>query len=176
MRHYKRSSGFVLLMVMVFLLIFSALSLYGLTRAASTIKNIHRMQQFQIATMQAEKILDRIEYAEMEPCVIPTIAADEFANKPLSWWERTVCGGKEKNLKYHYVVEALGNVPCATLNDGTARYQRITLFALPALCKGATILLQSTVIKPGVSNLSCEEPHHLVKPGRQMLRVIRGME
>jgi hypothetical protein len=157
-------NGFILLIVMVFLLIFSALSLYGLTHAATTIKMMRREEALQIATGQAKKILRQVENTELELCQIPVTAAYELTNKTMAWWEKAACWGEVKRLKYYYVMEVLDKIACAN-------YQRITLFALPASVKDATIVLQSTVVK-----LACIEQAPLVQPGRQMLRILRGME
>jgi Tfp pilus assembly protein PilX len=171
--------GFVLIIVLVFLQLFSLLGWYALTSASMAIKMNEHHWQREKNWYSANQALNDAELnlsSTLPPCMIPIAPLAAIVNEPFSWWQRQGCSGNLNEIRYYYVAEWVGNDPCGVIGKGvsnqsiTAEYYRITLLALPKKMKMATIILQSTIIKGNHDNSSCRGQSRLVTVGRQMWR------
>jgi hypothetical protein len=170
-----KSQGFVLFTVLIFLQIFSLISLYHLTTLSVMMKTNYHLQQGGNLRYRSQKILNKIEAALKENlpgCSIPVTPAHLLADKPLSWWQLNACAAKEGNIHAYFVIETLGNDACAKIQDSIARYYRITLFAVFDDLHGAKYRLQTTMTLPTLPATACQHKSHAVKSGRQSLREI----
>ena len=175
------SKGFVLFTVLIFLQLFSLISLQGITAISMNIKSCRDLWQRNRHRQEINHLLHRLEFhllseKERVACLISTTLPEELAQKPISWWQQFSCSGIFLEKRYYYVVEALGKDSCAAIKYDTnhiviAEYYRITLLFLQGQANDQVALFQSTVAKAGDEIASCY-PSHAVKPGRQMLREI----
>lgn len=177
----KLSNGFVLVTVLVFLQVFSLMSLYSLMYASATMKGNDHLWYGYIYRVKSNKILHRLESSamtDMQACIIPVTPATVLALNPTAWWQLNTCSDNVDGIRYYYAVESLGGDPCGIMGKSnnnqllTAEYYRITLCALPDKLKGAKFLLQSIIALPAVNAARCQRNLHLVKPGRQFWREI----
>lgn len=175
------SSGFVLVTVLLFLQVFSLISLYGLMYASTTMKRNDHLWYGYNDRLKSNQFLQKLESGVvLDPaaCNIPVTPSPVLARKPISWWQLHTCSANADGIRYYYAVESLGDDPCGVTEKGNrnqwliANYYRITLFMLPDKLKGAKYLLQSTIALSGVQALACEGNLHRVKPGRQTWREI----
>lgn len=162
-------------MVLAFLQIFALLSWYGLENSRLTFKTTQHFLQRQQWLNQAEYQLRIIEthlLDRLPPCTISREAAQELIKRPLDWWHSEVtCAGNFQGVEYHYVVEWLGDDPCAELTQMAARYYRITLLFQP-LANNEKLFLQSTLAKPANLLQHCDGLPHAIIIGRQQWREI----
>lgn len=173
--------GFVLLIVLIFLQIFSLMGVAAFLNAKMGFKIAREFEQKNTFFSSSKYIL-RLLAAKMTVdkihCLIEIIPATEMATKPPFWWKQFSCGGQLSEIHYYYVVESLGQDPCAIIENSAnnqkliADYYRITLLSLSNKMKSVRILLQSTIAKASPSSLSCTNNLHRVTIGQQMWREI----
>jgi hypothetical protein len=178
MSHYKMN-GYILFVVLIFLQIFSCLGLYELTAISLTLrKNNHHLIR-ESYLLQAQKILKNLEedvIAGHPTCLVTISSASIPARMPLRWWQQKSCSRSNRAVRYYYRVESLGNDACAVISKNQynhimpAAYYRITLLMAMDKIRGAKLILQSTLAKPGTDPLSCPGKMHRVTLGRQMMR------
>ena len=172
-------NGFTLVIVLLFLQLFSLLGWTLLTSTSMTIKvNAHRWQH-QENVYWANQILTELELdllLMLPDCRVPITPWAMLTREPFTWWQQHGCSGNLNEIRYYYVVEWLDKDPCGVIdkdekNQGLiANYYRITLLVSPKKMKAATILFQSTVAKGAHDTSSCRGQLHNVTLGRQMRR------
>ncbi|MBX3709257.1 MAG: hypothetical protein KIT56_07505 [Gammaproteobacteria bacterium] len=175
------SSGMVLITVLVFLQIFSLLSLYSLTYLSQSMKRYSHQWQSHLYQRTSNKILRQLEDVSMVTstrCRIPMIPSTELKIKDATWWQSHACSGNLGEIRYHYAVEFLGIDPCGMIvkshhaQSSISKYYRITLYLLPEAFHGKFIM-QSTVALPEEgTTVLCQDKLHRVQQGRQMWREI----
>jgi Tfp pilus assembly protein PilX len=169
--------GFILITVLLFLQIFILLGLYALLTSivAKKISTSHWQQQ--VTTTVAESILHDIELklsTDNMLCLIPVTSRDVMLSLPPV---SATCSGNIKQFKYSYIVELLGQDPCAETADANPQpiivdYFRISLLVI--MQDGhSKIALQSVITKLNHYQQSyCPSGHHRIDLGRQMWREI----
>jgi hypothetical protein len=161
--------GFIFVTVLIILQMLSLNSLYVLMHAATIMKkNTHRWQSQQTEWF-AYKLMNQLEAnieASSQVCDIPVMSAVDFSSQALSWWEANTCSDNRNEIRYYYAVEPLGEDACGVINHHVASYKRITL-NIPN-----QYLLQSTVAVPVISTAACQDHPHIVRAGRQMIRIL----
>ena len=171
----KSSQGWIFLIVLFFLHLFSFMSLYSLTILSLTFKMNHHIWQQQMELMDANHILSHLEsrlLVEDAHCVLPFIPSREVQKKSISWWKQSTCHDNLGGSEYFYFIEHVGNDACGLIEklNGNqvmaADYYRITL----ALFRFKKILLQSTFAKSQRVEFSGHDEVHKIIVGRQMWR------
>lgn len=124
-------------------------------------------------------LLDKIEKnADQINCRIPETSIYQLLAIPFSQWHHFACVKKSAHEAYFYVIEFLGNDPCAlvsNLQHGeqlTADYLRITLVLQILQPTVQQIIMQSTMIQKNKPSLPCRMRLHFVKVRQQMSREI----
>lgn len=176
-----RVQGYILLIVLIFLQLFSVLGLYELTAITWSLKVSKDAQQQEALHDEALQSLGAAEkmVGGDEPvCLVSVGVSDTAAQNSNDWWAEWGCEGQLASSTYYYIVEFLASDPCAVVgkfNNNqalTANYYLITLVSLPKSASLAKIILQSTIIKADNKPKLCTEKPHLVYLGRQMWRDI----
>lgn len=171
----KRKKGVILLTVLLFISLFSLMSLYTLNMAALSHKNNRYDWEKMSMLIKAERLMSKIEIQSLSQCRLePKITA---SNKPFSWWKKWGCVDKSADLECYHLVQALGPDHCAYIKPidnqmMIAEYYRITLLCWTGDIQDLKLLLQSTVIKAGKSSRVCSSISRRVSVGRQTLREI----
>lgn len=166
----KKHQGYILLFVLLFLQVFSALSLYMLSTLTSSIKITRHRQQKQQDLLITKKILEKLEsdLPLLSPACFVEISPVTWTDRSKSGWQQAACFDVYQDYPYAYVVEFLDANDCA-FTDGnlilTAAYYRITV-----KLQASSRLLQSIVIYPKKSSSTCKGEKHQVVSGRQMWR------
>jgi len=175
------SSGFVLITVLVFIQIFSIISLYSLIYAFDSLKRNNHQWTGDINRLTSHMLLQQLETriaTDQTACVIAVTPAPQLAQKPISWWQQHACSDNVRGIRYYYAIEFLGDDPCGVIKENAinqsliAKFYRITLYLLPDKLKGAKYIIQSSIVLPGVQTSVCEGKLHTIYPGRQMWREI----
>lgn len=167
--------GFVLLIVLLFLQIFSLIGLYILE--AGWIEN--KLSQNVLQKLElSNQLLYQLRLIEQEmqdhipECKIMTTSAQELLKQPLSWWQNVACTGNMQSISYYYVIESLGEDFCAYVGHPSkgiiADYYRLSFYGYSEV-KGEKMLLQSTFIIAHQANHLCDQQYHQVRLGRQSL-------
>ena len=169
----QKFAGLALITLLIFLQIFALLSLFGMQMTGLQIKESqyvwHRHAAF-IASEYGLRSAEEKLKKSLPFCMIPIKSTAELKKQPLNWWQASSCTGNFQSLQYYYVVEMLGEDPCAVLQTPQliANYYRVTLLGKR---NNVEIFLQSTVVTPKQrTSLICEKDNHQVTAGRQMLR------
>lgn len=180
MRQYSTSmpnGGYILIVILMFLQVATLLSLYAIQALWLENKLSHDHLQRMIIYMQVEHLASIIEQQLQETnsiCIVQTMSSEELRTKPITWWENESCAGIFQSIQYYYVVEPLGEDPCAHIRqtkESTANYYRLTLLGLDK-DSGDKLLLQSTFVKENPSAHSCEGAVHQIDAGQQSLRTL----
>jgi hypothetical protein len=175
----KYSSGFIFVTVLIFLNLFSLLSIYSFMQLSEALKKNDHFFQNKRDSIEIYKILKLIETQRVQGiggCIIPITPAMELAMKPISWWQLNTCSDNVSGIRYYYAVELLGNANCAfikkVINNQliSVKYERITLYALADKITGAKYRIQSTIAIPNDEISSCNTKPRWVHEGRQMWR------
>jgi Tfp pilus assembly protein PilX len=176
---YSSRNGMVLIAVLIFLEIFSILGLYALQANLWENKLTQRfwvksvmesVAKVELAT--AESRLDQ----SLSNCKIQPTSASILASHEIAWWRSVSCAGIFRMFQYYYVIEFLGNDPCAYLQDvdessaSIAGYYRITVLITSSHDPGQKVMLQSSMVKPATQDMLCNRRRHGVTQGRQMVR------
>lgn len=137
----------------------------------------HNQWRRQAQLHKAESILQQIERNHTKQCYISSASRSYLLAQSLDWWKsRPECTGMKENDRYFYVIEALGESPCAYINDSkidkSPYYYRITLLFLSSKNEEEKHILQSTIIKMDNTLRKCEGKLHKISPGRQMWRIL----
>lgn len=172
----RRHSGFVLLIVLVFMQLIAVLGLCALRAARIEYKINADDWQFKQYELTVKSILSLIEhsfYPGQADCLLSF--TDHLGAKPLAWWKTMTCTGNFSGNQYYYFHEFLGNDQCAIIKfqdkEVVAAYYRFTLLFLPKSNFDVKYLLQSTIAVPDVTDVSkCLGNVHLVIAGQQGLR------
>lgn len=173
----KSPSGFVLLVVLVFLQFFILLSLFGLTNVKLMLKASYDNQGYDRLLLAAKQFLFALSNDKnvIANCDIPISEPASIAMQTKSWWQMHACSDNYNGIQYYYVVEALGAYPCTMIIDGNstyiAKFDRITLLAESTNWDGH-VILQSTKATPSKEQMKCAQTVHFIKEGRQMFREI----
>lgn len=171
-----KGRGFVLPAVLVFLQLFSWLSVSSLMMVSMDIKSQVHQWQKQEYLMQTHLILEHLEdelSAGIVTCLISHYTAAEMAKKPLAWWQAHTCHGYFQKVSYYYAVESLGMDVCGIVSEKNneqkriANYYRIRLLSLPDKQKNTQLRLQSTLVVGANAAASCQGEEHPVTLGRQ---------
>ena len=175
----KHQKGFILLVVLFFLQLFSFLTLYSLQTASHAIKLSADTIRIRNDYLRANGILQQIESDLLRgtpDCIILPIAPMVLKKQPNQWWQQIACSGNLAKNRYDYLIESLGANACAVIDIlsnnqlVTADYYRITLYYQPEVARKTGIYLQSTLVKPYVSSTPCSGISRKVLVGRQMYR------
>ena len=170
---YAKSSGFVLIIVLVFIQVFALLSWCAMEAVWFEMKMVRHHQVSSQVMTNAEHILQQVEESLLlyhSSCVIPQIESAQLLNQPLHWWQSSVtCAGNFHLFQYYYVVEFLGSDPCATVKSApltAANYWRILLLVKPFV-GSEKVWLQSTIAKASDIATDCHGALHDIDVGRQ---------
>lgn len=170
-------TGFTFIVILIFLQIFSLLSLYSLSQAALVMKQNNHSWEGHVQQLNAKKILASTEEKNLErlnQCQIPVTSSHILIHKPLFFWQSQAC---RSGKGYYFVVESLGADPCAMIKipnkqDKIAHYYRITLLTISGTLHAAKYFMQSTIATPENPILACQDKLHNVLLGWQMRRDI----
>jgi hypothetical protein len=177
MQRYNQISGFTLIAILIFLQIFSLLSLYSLSRASLVMRQNNHSWQSHVQQLKAKKILDTIEkisLPKLNQCRISVTSSHILIHKSLSFWKSHGCRVDDG---HYFVVEPLEEDACAiieTMNrqEKIAHYYRITLLTISDTLHAAKYFMQSTIVRPENPLFACQDKRHKVLLGRQMRREI----
>lgn len=162
----NKTKGFILIIVLVFLQIFSLIGLFNISTVTHVMKSNSHLYQGYCLRLKSRQFLQTLEREIKPECIIPITPAPLLGKKPLSFWQVNACHANVDGIRYDYSVEWLGDDACAVMENGSqARYYRLTL-------KTGHYLLQSTLAQPISTQKACEGKAHLLQAGRQWLREI----
>jgi Tfp pilus assembly protein PilX len=168
----RKQTGFVLIVVLIFLQICVVLGVCALESSWIENKMAQMAWQKHIQLGLSEQILRLIEQnlqTQAPACLIARSIANDISSQPISWWEQQSCAGNFQSFQYYYVVEYLGEDSCAHIRQRrgvAAEYYRITTL-ISNRDKTQVALLQSHVVKPGNGSDECDGGMHQVEIGRQ---------
>jgi Tfp pilus assembly protein PilX len=162
----KLKLGFALFSTLLFMQILAILGLYALEQSFMLSKivrvNLLKLQNENAAQALLEQIENKLQH--QDPRCLLTPLGDEKLMAAI--YSKQACTGWSGSFAYRYVVEFLTQDSCALIiNQGVAEYLRVTLLVNAQRDEARTIL-QSTIIKPGVSQERCSATLHQVAAGR----------
>lgn len=172
-------NGFVLMSVLIFMLIFSLLSVYGLTSIQISQKSNQHAWDKHVGLAVAESKLNDLERSILESkadCLRSVIPASVLLKKSNQWWQENACNSSSFQYSYFYFMEYLGQDSCVmiqSIDDGqqiAASFYRISLLTIKNTAHPARILLQSTIAKQENSKTLCQEKIRLIPAGVQAHR------
>jgi hypothetical protein len=171
-----KNKGFFLITILIYLMIFSLISLYHLTAISAMMKSNNHLLEAATDHYRNLQILKKLEsnfINNISTCSIPITPAATLANKPDSFWLTHACHDYVDRRHAYYTIEALGENACALIEHTSfiASYYRLTLFLKDDL-NGVRYLIQSTIVRSVAPTIACQQNTHIVKPGPQARREI----
>lgn len=172
--HCNNQHGYILFIILIFLQIFSLLSLNGLTNSIMSFKTNYFVWE-KIKNLRAAKevIQQFAEFTTIPPtCFIPQLSSNELAGKSLRWWHKNGC----RLANYYYVIEQLGVNSCALIDENNESkasiFYRFSFLTLNSELVFDKRTLQGVIAFPFTTSDSCTEKTYLIKRGVQMIREI----
>lgn len=167
--------GFVLLVMLVYLQIFSLLAMNAMAVVAMHKKELFQGYDLIRDRLRAQELLLGLSHQQVNGCQVAMHTTDEIDRADLNWWRRTGCHGIKDSREYFYFREDLGVDACGAIEYEdkqlvAARYYRDTLLYLSKLSYYQSVVAQSTFVVPEHVPLECKESIKRLHPGRQMLR------
>ncbi len=167
-----KTSGFTLLIVLVFMQILTILALDSLAQGALLSRaGFHQYQAGNLLHL-AEGVLSQLEkQARVRHCQIAPMPAAHLANQSLFWWQTHACQQLIDKQVFYYTWERVGRDLCAVTknNQMSVEFYRWSLFAVQ---RNTAVLLQSVVATSAPVKPTCQTPRVMVA-GRQMYRQIK---
>lgn len=121
--------GYVLLVILIFLQIFSLLGLFAFMSVEMALKNTSQEWNKQKQQQIARQLLNQIRISDATPCQIDLMPSSRLMKLPNSWWKEHGCLLQNK---YYFLIEKSGN----------KKYFRVTLVLLPERLNDIKIILQ----------------------------------
>lgn len=167
--------GFVLLIMLVYLQIFSLLSMQALSSAT-----VYKKFEFnQLVVFQKRRqVLDVLAFLDQKPqvsCVMTMRSHKWFLHQSSAWWRRHACHISFATNDYYYVREMLDAGTCGVTSNEykqqvTPIYYRNTLLQVSGVSAHQSLMVQDVVVWPGQNPPVCNKTLWHVNTGRQMLR------
>ncbi len=177
----KQHQGVTLIIVLIFLQMLAALSLYALENVTISTRLVNAYWQYSVQQERDMRLLRQLERSDITQtthCLLPVIPVAVLLSRSHDWWEAHACSSNLMGIRYYYAVEFLGNDPCASITSQslaigpmTAAYYRLTLVIWPT-SSAPRRLQQSTLVKAVRDSSVCEGRMHTVRLGRQSWRML----
>ncbi len=169
----NNQKGFALLLVLIFIQIFSLLGFYALESSVLAEKTNNESWKNENIYFISEHILHGIEMNFQDALSDCLVKEGDIIN---DWRSPDVCSGQFEGGHYYYVVEKLGEDSCARIqntdiNQFSAYYFRITLLVMIEK-ENIKRIFQSTIVKPDRRVEHCDMSFYWVSRGRQAWREI----
>ena len=178
MRYSK--AGFALIIVLLFLEIFSILSLYALENIVLEKRLADQFWRKHLMVMDAQTLLETLEkqISDNTSCLIPVSGVLELLAQTMPWWREVSCAGNFHLLQYYYVIEDLSRNTCSYIEqveEGSVKkvragYFRLTLYLVNPLSVKERVMLQSVVVVPVKVDEPCNGDMNLTIHGRKSWR------
>ena len=175
----RKQHGFILLVTLFFLQIFSLCTLAEFMLIRLNLKSVrHRLERSHhvLESLTIFKALENDALLQLPDCMIPAIATQTLVQHPITWWKRHGCSGAIDSILYYYILESLGSNPCQIIekidenHNIIANYYRITFISLLHALRINKIVLQSTIVTAKQNTQPCTDTPRHVKIGRQIWR------
>lgn len=159
--------GFILPMVLIFMQIFSLLSVYGMENSLTTMQLIQLSMTSESDSHLAAQILKQLSQLDSgTSCLVQ--ANLNLHHQTLAWWQGNACKASMDERNYYYVLQHLGIDACAKIQDANADYYRLTVYLMTTSRLTSRLLVQNTYIKPVHTIDICTGDSHPVLAGQQM--------
>jgi Tfp pilus assembly protein PilX len=164
--------GMALISVLLFLLIFSLLSLTAMENNILE-RKIHYASWRKLQMVSAaHEIMGHISQQLPSQCMIKPTPVSQLLAQTFTTWQQSSCVGNMQGFLYYYVIEPLGSDACAQLINVNADYYRITLLLVDAQHITAKTILQYTVARPALTRQVCKSTIRLITGGVQTTRIL----
>lgn len=183
MLHFAPTSlqrGMALLIVLLFLQIMTMLGLYSLSSSLLSEKMNSENWQKESTILVMDELLRTIAIQlqnEIPPCVMMKSNSLNLLTKSMDWWQSSItCKGCFHQEQYYYVIEQLGEDPCAQFAGKDMRQLAVHYFRIWLLTMvkktNMKIILQSTVTRLFNRIAPCGRASYVVSIGQQTWREI----
>lgn len=172
MLRYDKSKGYVLFMMILFLHIFSLMSVYELSILKLSLKTNNFRSNRNSSFLHANQALISVEkniIPHLKFCKLKILNTQDIKQNSISWWQEHACHDNLGKNHYYYFATYLNSDPCVILNNDnnhiiTIDYYRVTL----ALFDAQKVILQSIIAVSSGMKDKCQQALHQVFLGRQM--------
>jgi len=171
----SKQTGFILIVVLLFLQAFSLLSLSSLANSNMMLKMVRQRVQKENMASTMESHLKRIEQQllvnQVSTCIKTQTFYTSLLHADFAWWQNHACGDHQQPFQFFYVIETVGQEACTvTDQSGVADYYRITLVSFLKNTTERSGFMQTLVVKNSQALEPCYATLHHVSVGRQWWR------
>lgn len=170
MQRIDNEVGYVLVIVLVFIHIFSMISLHELSRLKDQTIYTRKVWQISVDNILSEYILGAVEKKlanEKNTCMISQRSSAEMKRQDRHWWKKVGCTATINNVSYHYVIERLMHDACARITN--MKQTGMTYYRINVLRNQSPSIIQIVTAIAEHREICVEELHHRMQ-GRQSWR------
>lgn len=170
----RQSDGFILLLVLLFMQIFSMLGLMELGNLAVSIKSQSMFLKRNALEQKAILFYKSVQHYDwsIASCFVQPFSIETLRQASFNWWQENGCSYDPNSF---FIIEKSQADPCSYLSKSTnnhaftVQYYRVTLALFSE--NHFAILQQSTYAEPAPTVSICQDDtKHIVSLGRQMVR------
>ena len=169
MQRNNKESGYFLIIVLVFIHLFSVIAVYELTQLKDHIQYVKKMWQVNTDSVSSAYILRVIERRFVHThadCLITMRSSDELKQMSVNWWHKVGCHILMGDTQYFYVVEKLQHDPCAKIGSDV---QGLVYYRISMLSSRLQKILQ-TITAISDTSATCAGEIYARQLGRQSWR------
>jgi Tfp pilus assembly protein PilX len=167
-----RQKGMALISVLLFLLIFSLLSLTAIESNIVERKIYYANWRKQQMVTAGQQIMAQISQQVPSHCMIKPTPVSQLLAQSFTSWQHSSCVGNMQAFLYYYVIEPLGSDACGQLLNANADYYRITLLLVDAQHITVKTVMQNTVAQPAPVRQECKSTIRMMTGGVQTTRIL----
>jgi hypothetical protein len=171
-RSKEKQQGFILILVLIFIQLFSLLNLYALKSIKQRMHLTKKNWQQELLTETIETTLFSLEkniYLAEASCHFSFISPLTLSKLPLNWWQNHACFNQTQAFSYAYMIEPLSQDPCLTINNQPGESALFKRLSLCIWVKTHKACIQAIYALTTINQEECKESKHRIKAGRQSL-------
>jgi Tfp pilus assembly protein PilX len=167
-----RQQGMAMISVLLFLLMFSLLSLSAMESNILERKMYYASWRKLQMLSAGRQIMAGISQQLPSQCMIKPTPVSQLLAQSFTSWQHSSCVGNMQAFLYYYVIEPLGSDACGQLLNANADYYRITLLLVDAQHITVKTVMQNTVAQPAPVRQECKSTIRMMTSGVQTTRIL----
>ncbi len=172
MQRHVNHSGYFLVVILIFIHIFTIVTLYELSQLKDEMKFAKVAWQSGRDNVLSEYVLSMTEKVlanKKNTCIISRLPSIEIRHRSNGWWEKVGCEIVTQNVSYRYVIERLTYDPCGTVSVNGKTVVGLAYYRINVKRNHSQSVVQAITAVHDDSKICIGSPHLRVL-GRQSWR------
>lgn len=175
MPKYKHETGYFLIITLVFIHIFSLITLYVFSQLADEMRYVNKLWQASMDDLLAKEAMQIIEktLAKVKKnCIIAEEASADIKKHARSWWEQKGCKIVIRNDVYWYLLEKIQHDACAFSVIQNKLVTGVTYYRISVLKQYSHSIIQAITAVVDHKQSTCQASLRSRELGRQSWRIL----